>query len=270
LELCAGGALDKLLTKARELIERNGLSGSDSSLSAGGNGTAVFGWQQRLQVAVGIGRALVHLHTLPTPMIHRDVKTQNVLMTGVGGTTTTTSSDSSDSTDDSTNASTSTSGAGMEMLSRTKVADFGTVREDVRRKANSQLTTGTGNKRSHGTTENIIGTMPYMPVEYFMQGRVSDKTDAFAFGIVLIELITTLPVMQARAIIENCPDPFVGAAVQADPATKKVGWPEEVVKVMVQVVERCTFHKHKMRSSVSAEISKLERQMELYANPHVE
>ena len=49
------------------------------------------------------------------------------------------------------------------MATATKVADFGTVREDVREKRNSKLSSGTDNKKSHGTTSHVIGTRPYMP-----------------------------------------------------------------------------------------------------------
>jgi hypothetical protein len=48
------------------------------------------------------------------------------------------------------------------MTVATKVADFGTVRKDVRSKQDSALATGTTNEKSHGTTKNIIGTRPYM------------------------------------------------------------------------------------------------------------
>lgn len=41
-----------------------------------------------------------------------------------------------------------------------------------------------------------------MPVEYTTFGHVSEKTDSFAFGLVLIELVTDLNGFQARALFE--------------------------------------------------------------------
>jgi serine/threonine protein kinase len=60
-----------------------------------------------------------------------------------------------------------------------KVADFGTARFAPK------LLTGT-----HHTTRNVVGTGPYMPLEYMQSGHVSERTDTFAFGVVLCELLT--------------------------------------------------------------------------------
>ena len=46
---------------------------------------------------------------------------------------------------------------------------------------------------SHFTAREVIGTKPYQPPEYAMSGHVSEKTDAFALGVVLLELLTALP-----------------------------------------------------------------------------
>jgi serine/threonine protein kinase len=91
LEYCLGGALDKRLKRDRDLL-------------ASGQ-AAALGWKQRLQIAVGIARALEHLHSLTPAMIHRDVKTQNVLLAQERCT---------------------------DWVANTKVSDFGTVREGVR------------------------------------------------------------------------------------------------------------------------------------------
>ena len=60
-----------------------------------------------------------------------------------------------------------------------KVADFGTARY-----APTLL------KESHHSTRNVVGTGPYQPPEYVQLGHVSEKTDSFAFGVVLLELLT--------------------------------------------------------------------------------
>ena len=87
---------------------------------------------------VAVARALVHLHKQSPPMIHRDVKSQNVLLTSISD--------------------------GGDMVAATKVSDFGTAKEDIRGRKNSKLaTTATGNMKSHASTKMIIGTVPYMP-----------------------------------------------------------------------------------------------------------
>ncbi|XP_050212447.2 protein kinase STUNTED-like [Mercurialis annua] len=39
-------------------------------------------------------------------------------------------------------------------------------------------------------SSDVVGTFGYIAPEYFMHGRVSDKTDIYSFGIVLLELLT--------------------------------------------------------------------------------
>ncbi|KAI4350271.1 hypothetical protein L6164_004742 [Bauhinia variegata] len=40
------------------------------------------------------------------------------------------------------------------------------------------------------TQEDVVGTFGYLAPEYFMYGKVSDKIDVYAFGVVVLELIT--------------------------------------------------------------------------------
>jgi serine/threonine protein kinase len=100
---------------------------------------------QRVQIMLGILLALQHLHSVN--MIHRDVKTQNVLLSRADI-------------------------SGEDMLPLTKLADFGTVRDDVRHRKLSNKTTGTDNIQSHASTKQVIGTRPYMSPEYLTLGQV--------------------------------------------------------------------------------------------------
>ena len=60
-EFCANGALEDRLR--RPTTER-----------------PAYSWSQRLTLAVESARALVYLHTLPKPIVHRDIKSSNVLV----------------------------------------------------------------------------------------------------------------------------------------------------------------------------------------------
>ncbi|XP_061367901.1 probable serine/threonine-protein kinase PBL7 [Gastrolobium bilobum] len=46
--------------------------------------------------------------------------------------------------------------------------------------------------------KTVKGTFGYLAPEYFQHGKVSDKTDVYAFGIVLLELITGRKPIEAR------------------------------------------------------------------------
>ena len=61
----------------------------------------------------------------------------------------------------------------------TKLADFGTVRKS-----------GFDAENTHLITQHIIGTPHFMPTEYVNSGKVSAKTDTFAFGVTAMVILT--------------------------------------------------------------------------------
>jgi hypothetical protein len=61
-----------------------------------------------------------------------------------------------------------------------KLASFGAVRAGVH----------AGAGKSHVSTRMVVGTPGYMPQEYEFDGQVSEKTDSYAFAVLLLELLT--------------------------------------------------------------------------------
>ncbi|KAH7423799.1 hypothetical protein KP509_12G074200 [Ceratopteris richardii] len=105
----------------------------------------VLDMSTRLDIAIDVSHALNYLHLYAgNPIIHRDVKASNILLT--------------------------------ENL-RAKVSDFGFSR------------VGPDSGKTHVVTE-VKGTAGYLDPEYLKTYKLSTKSDVYAFGIVLIELVT--------------------------------------------------------------------------------
>ncbi|CAA6660406.1 unnamed protein product [Spirodela intermedia] len=105
---------------------------------------ASFGWAQRFKVAMGVAEALNYLHGAGKPVIHRDVKSSNILLS-----------------DDY----------------EPRLADFGLAQWE-------------SSSSSHAPCSDVAGTFGYLAPEYFMYGKVDEKIDVYAFGVVLLELLT--------------------------------------------------------------------------------
>jgi interleukin-1 receptor-associated kinase 1 len=91
LELCTGGSLEDRIECAGEATSGDGGGGGGGGGGGNGGGGGDGGckfpplqWDHRLRIAVAMARALKHLHTLTPPMLHRDVKSANVLLDEAG------------------------------------------------------------------------------------------------------------------------------------------------------------------------------------------
>ncbi|TVU26269.1 hypothetical protein EJB05_28807 [Eragrostis curvula] len=107
---------------------------------------SAFGWAERFNVAVGVARALNYLHSNDNsrPVIHRDVKSSNIL---------------------------------ISESFEPKLSDFG-------------LAVWAADVTSQMTCNDVAGTFGYLAPEYFMHGKVNNKIDVYAFGVVLLELVS--------------------------------------------------------------------------------
>lgn len=119
-------------------------------------------WRERHGIASDVARGLAFLHSAAgggDPVVHQDVKPANILL------------------------GPSADGGKSGLVA--KLADFGISR--VIGKEGLEVA------QSYVKTKQAAGTPLYMPTEYHRSGKVSAKTDTYAFGIVLLELLTGRP-----------------------------------------------------------------------------
>ncbi|KAL1211213.1 putative LRR receptor-like serine/threonine-protein kinase [Cardamine amara subsp. amara] len=118
---------------------------------SGERGGSPLKWSSRLKIVVETAQGLEYLHTgCQPPMVHRDVKTTNIL---------------------------------LDEHFQAKLADFGLSRS---------FPIG---GETHVSTA-VAGTPGYLDPEYYRTNRLNEKSDVYSFGIVLLEIITSRPVIQ--------------------------------------------------------------------------
>ncbi|PON73408.1 Serine/threonine protein kinase [Parasponia andersonii] len=105
----------------------------------------IMPWKERFNVAIAVAEALNYLHgNCPQPVIHRDVKPSNILLTN-------------------------------EL--QPQLSDFG-------------LAIWGSSDSAYSIESDVVGTFGYIAPEYFMYGMISEKVDVYAFGVVLLELLS--------------------------------------------------------------------------------
>ncbi|XP_065621932.1 LRR receptor-like serine/threonine-protein kinase IOS1 [Quercus suber] len=131
------------------------MANGDLDAHLSGKNTNILSWEARLQIALDAAQGLEYLHYgCKPPIIHRDVKTTNILLN--------------------------------ENL-HAKLADFGL----------SKIFPTDGD--THVSTFNVAGTPGYVDPEYSSSYRLTEKSDVYGFGVVLLKIITSRPVIEKFA-----------------------------------------------------------------------
>ncbi|XP_062082453.1 probable LRR receptor-like serine/threonine-protein kinase At1g67720 [Humulus lupulus] len=115
-------------------------------------------WIKRLEIAEDSAKGIEYLHTGCTPaIIHRDLKTSNIL---------------------------------LDKQMRAKVSDFGFSKVSV-------------DGESH-VSSVVRGTVGYLDPEYYNSQQLTDKSDIYSFGIILLELISGQEAISCDSFGLNC------------------------------------------------------------------
>ncbi|KAJ0075625.1 hypothetical protein Patl1_34200 [Pistacia atlantica] len=121
-----------------------------------GDGRPNMEWPTRMKTALGSAKGLAYLHEDCHPkVIHRDIKSANILI------------------DNSFEAKTA---CDSRRHIHVNVADFGLAKYFP-------------DADTHVSTR-IMGTFGYLDPEYAASGKLTDKSDIYSFGVVLVEFIT--------------------------------------------------------------------------------
>ncbi|XP_050376113.1 protein LYK5-like [Argentina anserina] len=112
-------------------------------------------WKQRVRIANDVANALNYVHNFThPPLIHKNLSSSNIL---------------------------------LDANLRAKVANFGLAR--AVKFDNEDRDGGHGFQQ----TRHVVGTRGYMAPEYLEDGVITPKLDVFAFGVVLLELLSGRP-----------------------------------------------------------------------------
>uniref|UniRef100_A0A8C2BZA5 Interleukin-1 receptor-associated kinase 1 n=1 Tax=Cyprinus carpio TaxID=7962 RepID=A0A8C2BZA5_CYPCA len=108
-------------------------------------------WSQRVNVLLGIAKAIQYLHSCSPALIHGDIKSSNILL-----------------------------GNHLEP----KLGDFGLAR--LCRNPNKTP----GKTSTVAKTATVRGTLAYLPEEYLKDGQLGVEIDVYSFGVVMLEVLT--------------------------------------------------------------------------------
>ncbi|KAG7537478.1 U box domain [Arabidopsis suecica] len=172
-------------------------------------------WFVRFRIAWEVASALVFLHkSKPTPIIHRDLKPANIL------------------------------------LNHNFVSKVGDVGLSTMIQAADPLST----KFTMYKQTSPVGTLCYIDPEYQRTGRISPKSDVYAFGMIILQLLTGQQAMALTYTVEtamenNDYDELIQILDQ-----KAGNWPIEETRQLAALALQCTELRSKDRPDLEDQI----------------
>ncbi|KAK9665431.1 hypothetical protein RND81_14G112100 [Saponaria officinalis] len=155
-------------------------------------------WYERVRICWEVAGALAFLHsTKPRPIIHRDLKPANILLD-------------------------------QHLVSKIGDAGLGTTI--------TMEPTDKSLKTLYKET-SPVGTLCYIDPEYQRTGRVSTKSDVYALGVVILQLLTTKPAVGIAYLVEDA----LEEGTMMEVLDKEAGeWPEEVALELASLGLLCS------------------------------
>lgn len=172
------------------------------------NNTPPLSWQLRFKIAAEIATGLLFLHqTKPEPLVHRDLKPDNIL---------------------------------LDQNFVSKIADVGLARLIPPAAA--------GSVNTQYCMTAAAGTFCYIDPEYQTTGLLGVKSDIYALGIILLQLITGRPPMGVAHNVDNAlENGMLGKLL--DPNVQD--WPMDDTVKLAQLALKCAELRRKDRPDLA-------------------
>ncbi|KAJ9551100.1 hypothetical protein OSB04_015145, partial [Centaurea solstitialis] len=184
-------------------------------------------WLQQLNICLGAARGLHYIHTgAGIKVIHRDVKTSNILL------------------DENWTA---------------KISDFGLSKMSPANQPSTYINTA------------VRGTFGYLDPDYYTTGKLTKKSDVYAFGVVMLEVLCRKRAVDTTLDEEQ----WVNLAIWAQQSIKagnlkhivdsflRVQISPKCLKEFVRIIKRCLHNNSKERSTMAEVVVSLESVLSL-------
>ncbi|CAN1860809.1 Probable LRR receptor-like serine/threonine-protein kinase At1g06840 [Linum perenne] len=183
----------------------------------------ILNFGRRVSIAVGSAKGILYLHREANPPVfHRDIKATNIL---------------------------------LDSKLTAKVADFGLSRLAPTMEEDEEAA---GNPANFVSTV-VRGTPGYLDPEYMLTHQLTDKSDVYSLGIVLLELLTGMqPIIHGKNIVREVKMAYRGGMMFSIIDSKMGSYPSECVEKLVGLALRCCQEKPDARPAVSEVVRELE------------
>ncbi|GLI66119.1 hypothetical protein VaNZ11_009830 [Volvox africanus] len=241
-ELMPNGSLENHL-----FCPDGGSGGGGGGAGAAGPGAALpstgprlvfrgaLSWRDRVRIAAEVASALLFLHTAPIPIVHMDMKPANIL---------------------------------LDTHLTAKLGDVGLARlaPMLARPAGPAAAAVQGNPRSTVMDSRLVGTFEYMDPEYMQTAQFSARSDVYALGMIMLQMLTGKSGKQVISYVEAERRDPLGFGPCIDPRAGP--WPVAEAAAFADLALRCVAYSRQdrpdLRSVILPVLTQLMQRTHLY------